>query len=135
MAAGEASACGSAERCESSMACCTGSAAPGYACPGSGSLDPAVRMAGTGRSLVAPAPGPSLGAPADACACVRAGDPAAPGSRPESRAGQDRPEEARGGRPPVVPDARPVAAPARLSPPTGSPPGSPLYLRHARLLI
>ncbi len=130
----EASACGSAASCQSSITCCCAlPPAPEGAYQGHmGSIS---QVEGFERLLSTLASGSGLGIPANPCVCFRAGDPAAPSPLPASRVSQDRSDEACSAGILLVARARPVVTFVRLFPPTGSSPKTPLYLRHAHLLI
>jgi hypothetical protein len=113
------------------LACCLKRICTVCCCP------PASASSGpltTGRSVALLSREGSFSSPARPCEC-RSSEPGSPASRQESRSSEGRGDEVHGEpvqlnvlAPTAVIFARPVA-------PTASPSKSPLYLRHARLLI
>ncbi len=123
---GEATACSA----KAARSCCTGSSGPACCCEAGKPVSAprsierfSVGMPrGTGRLLAAD----------PECEC-RIGGPTEPATRPRSARPEVRPDSSPARIFESIPEFRPTIPLVAVVPPTGSPPGLPLYLRASRL--
>jgi hypothetical protein len=126
-------ACTSQEVSRSAQDCCLLHPTPHG--DGQGPVEAVSRPESAGELLAPPTSGACLGLPVCTCECRRAGDPAAPSPKPESRPSQQRSDQAPSEAIPLAAATRPAITLIWLPPATRGLPKSPLYLRIEHLII